>query len=73
MANTNVNLNQDAVEQCKTKMREAIVEGDAAKLKKFMDKAKRLGAEQGDLDRILKSGAARRPRRSSCCSGRGDY
>ncbi|CAD7940030.1 unnamed protein product [Amoebophrya sp. A25] len=74
MTNMSRNINQDGVDQCTSRMREALSEGDTAKANKFMEKAVRLGADAAEMKRLYTSmvdatasyaGAAAKPRSGS--------
>ena len=45
----------DGIEQCVGRMREGLAEGDAAKVQKFMEKAKRMGAPAERLAEVVRS------------------
>lgn len=51
----NQTLNQDGIEQCVIRMREALATGDSAQAQKFMAKAQRMGAPTDRLQGILKT------------------
>lgn len=50
----NQTLNQDGIEQCIVRMREALSAGDSAQATKFMEKAQRMGAPASRLQNVLK-------------------
>ncbi|CAD7960005.1 unnamed protein product [Amoebophrya sp. A120] len=52
-AQMTANINQDGVDQCTARMREAISQGDKEKAQKFMEKAVRLGADPGAMRSLL--------------------
>jgi len=54
----NANMNSDGIEQCITVMKSALAAGDSEKATKFMEKAKKLGADGARLQTIIRNYSA---------------